>query len=364
MKNPRTVLWPLVALALAVGLWSLLREDRQDVQTPPAPVPPSSEQAADSPGEADPKIPRPAPSPEREPDAKALQPPEPPRQTSEGAMSLLERVKQMSDAGGGTDAAKAWLTSASPAEQAAGLAMLAGRGRLDEVADLASFSPSSVLAALDASHAAFGAEAHQSLLTRWIEAVGGIETAGVTAHTLLLEGDLELGGGLTALDLMEQVNEPAAIFVGLRGFVVDPYLDSTTRLEALLRLRQHMAFEEYQAFVEHARERAAGETGLWPLRLARFREHIEGPPTVQDGPVRFDDEFLRLAVTRPYPTLLQDLEMFLRHAAAAGRLQVGSLPSWNPAEQLSAAASSAAEELAAQRLAELLTAHAQPDTAP
>ena len=214
------------------------------------------------------------------------------------------------------------LASAEPMEQASGLALMAGLGMQTVPHDLGAYSPEVVLAAVDLCGALFDDSSAQSLLAEWMESMGGARTAGEMAHTLLLEDQLPYGGGSAALDLMVSVNDPQAILVGLRLFAVDADLPSATRTEALLMLRNHMGFEAYRDFVRSCVERARQEGSAWAPRAARLLERVEGPPAVLSGPQSIDLAFIENALARSYPGGVEDLELYLRREAQAGRVNM------------------------------------------
>ena len=132
----------------------------------------------------------------------------------------------------------ALLASNDPLDAIAGLALLAGFRAWDLRSDLSGFPLESALAAADLCADLFDPQDARDLLARWAAGAGGPQSAGEQAHDLLLKAELPYGGGSAALDLMQSVNDPQAIFIGLYEFAVEPRLPDAVRTEAL---RQKLA---------------------------------------------------------------------------------------------------------------------------
>lgn len=208
------------------------------------------------------------------------------------------------------------LESTEPMDQVAGLAQLAGLGQLDAQADWARFRPEVVLAAVDLCAAQFGAPAAQILLDQWTADMGGAQAAAEMAHNLLIEAWLPYGGGSTALELMIGVNEPRAIFVGLFEFAVNSRLPDATQTEALIRLRDHVEPEAYRGYVRECADIARENGDEWAVRANRLLERLDVAAA--------DGSSVETALAQPYPGMVEDLELDLRHGIRTGRVKLDS----------------------------------------
>lgn len=207
----------------------------------------------------------------------------------------------------------ALLESPEPQDQVSGLVLMAGQGRWDAQLDLSKFSPEVWLAAVDLCGSLFDDASARTLLEKWQERMGGAQTAGETAHTLLLEARLPYGGGSTALELMIGVNDPQAIFVGLYEFAVNAELPPATRTEAFILLRDHMDPTAHGDIVHTCTEQVRQAGDAWVDRAERLLEW-----TAQSSSP--DRQFIEKAFARPYSGMVADLELYLRHEFQAGRL--------------------------------------------
>lgn len=229
--------------------------------------------------------------------------------------ALTEAVRADRDTG--TEARpgiSALLESTEPMDQVVGLARMAGLGQLDAQQDLARYSPEVVLAAVDLCASQFSESAARALLDQWMASMGGAQAAAGMAHNLLLEARLPYGGGSTALDLMIGVNEPSAIFVGLYEFAVNSKLPDAIRSEALIRLRDHVEPEAYRDYIRECADLARQNGDEWAVRADRLLERLDAP--AENG------TFIEAALARPYPGMVEDLELDLRHAIRTGRVQL------------------------------------------
>lgn len=211
-------------------------------------------------------------------------------------------------------AAPAILESANPMDQVSGLARMAGLGQLDNQRNVAQYPPEVVLAAVDLAAARFGETAARSLLDRWTADMGGAKTAAELAHNLLLEARLPYGGGSAALDLMVGVNDPSAIFVGLYEFAMDSRLPGSIRTEALLRLQDQTDSETYRKCVRDCAEWAQENGDEWALRAARLQDRLDASAV--------NAALVAEALAQPYPGMVEDLELQLRQALLAGRVEM------------------------------------------
>ena len=210
----------------------------------------------------------------------------------------------------------ALLESTEPMDQVVGLAQLAGLGLLDAQADWARYRPEVVLAAVDLCAAQFGAPPARTLLDQWMADMGGAQAAAETAHNLLIEAWLPYGGGSTALELMIGVNEPRAIFVGLFEFAVNSRLPDAIQTEALIRLRDHVEPEAYRGYVRECAD-IARETGdEWAVRAERLLERLDAPAEA--------GAYVEAALAKPYPGMVEDLELDFRHGIRTGRVKLDS----------------------------------------
>ena len=208
----------------------------------------------------------------------------------------------------------ALLASTEPMDQVIGLAQMASLGLPDAQANLARYQPEVVLAAADLCAAQFGEPAVKFLLDQWMADLGGAQAAAETAHNLLLEARLPYGGGSTALELMIGINEPQAIFVGLFEFAVNSKLPAAIRTEALVRLRDHVEPEAYRGYVRECADLARQNGDDWADRADRLLERLDAP--AETGP------FIEAALAQPYPGMVEDLELDLRHGIRTGRMQL------------------------------------------
>ena len=207
----------------------------------------------------------------------------------------------------------ALLESPAPQDQVAGLVLLAGLGLLDASYDLTPYPPAAVLAAVDLCGSMFSDSAARSLLDRWIAGAGGAQTAGETAHTLLLEARLPYGGGSTALEMMIGINDPSAVMAGLYEFAVNDKLPPATRTEAFFLLRDHLVNATYGDIVKDCTAQMQQTGDKWLERLERLLGWMG-----TSSPV--DRTFIQNALARPAAGLVEDFELFLRHEIQAGRL--------------------------------------------
>ena len=208
----------------------------------------------------------------------------------------------------------ALLESTEPMDQVAGLAQLAGLGQLDAQADWTRYRPEVVLAAVDLCAAQFGAPPARTLLDQWMADVGDAQTAAEMAHNLLIEAWLPYGGGSAALELMIGVNEPRAIFVGLFEFAVNSRLPDATQTEALIRLRDHVEPEAYREYVRECADIARENGDEWTVRADRLLERLDASAA--------DGSFIETALAKPYPGMVEDLELDLRHGIRTGRVKL------------------------------------------
>ena len=206
------------------------------------------------------------------------------------------------------------LESTEPMDQVAGLAQLAGLEQLDAQTDWTRYRPEVVLAAVDLCAAEFGAPPARTLLDQWMADVGDAQTAAEMAHNLLIEAWLPYGGGSAALELMIGVNEPRAIFVGLFEFAVNSRLPDATQTEALIRLRDHVEPEAYREYVRECADIARENGDEWAVRAERLLERLDAPAEA--------GAYVEAALARPYPGMVEDLELDLRHAIRTGRVKL------------------------------------------
>ena len=231
--------------------------------------------------------------------------------------ALTEAVRADRDAGEeARPRIPALLESTEPMDQVIGLAQMAGLGQLDAQQDLARHPPEVVLAAVDLCASQFGESAARSLLDQWMADMGGAQAAAGMAHNLLLEARLPYGGGSTALELMIGVNDPQAIFVGLYEFAVNSKLPAAVRTEALVRLRDHVEPDAYRTYVGECADLAQQNGDAWAVRAERLRERLDAP--MEAG------AYVEAALARPYPGMVEDLELDLRHGIRTGRVQLDS----------------------------------------
>lgn len=214
------------------------------------------------------------------------------------------------------------LESKDPLQQAGGLALSAGQGTLEASTDVSGCSPQVLLGAMDLTGNLFGNDPRNALLGRWENSMGGAQTAGEKAHRLLIESRLPYGGGSTALELMQNVNDPQAISAGLREFALNEELPLSIRAESLLLLRNHLENKAYQEFVHICvQEAAQWEAGsAWENRLARLREWADAIPA--GAPLMVDSGFVAKTFSSSYPGLVEDVECLLRYGLQGGWVQL------------------------------------------
>jgi hypothetical protein len=167
--------------------------------------------------------------------------------------------------------------AASPANPAAELAGIAARDHAGGLPAVDRHPPETWLAAADLSLHQDGPDAARTLLDHWIAGAGGPQAAGELAHTLLIEARLPHGGGNTALDLMESVNEPQAIFINLYEFAVNPRLPPEIRTASLRRLQARMEPAAYRDIVRECAQRARDGNDPWAVHPERLLEQLDSP---------------------------------------------------------------------------------------
>ena len=242
----------------------------------------------------------------------------------------------------------ALLASNDPMDPIVGLALLASFNAWDLQPDWAGFAPEIPLAAADLCAALFEPQVARDLLVQWMTRAGGPQTAGEKAHDLLLKAELPYGGGSAALDFMQGANDPQAIFIGLYEFAVDPRLPGSVRSEALVRLRARMDPDAYRDIVRECAERSRADDEPWTLRAERLRARLDAA---------VDRRFVETELADPYPGLVEDLEIQLRHGLAEERLEIdpGTAAFFRDAlVKLDAATLSGPDRAAALRLRRLL----------
>jgi len=205
------------------------------------------------------------------------------------------------------------LRSNDPMDPIIGLTLLASINAWDLQPDWAGFAPEIPLAAADLCAALFEPQVARDLLVQWMSRAGGPQAAGEKAHDLLLKANLPYGGGSAALDFMQNVNDPQAIFIGLYEFAVDPRLPGSVRSEALVRLRARMDPDAYRDLVRECAERARADDETWALRAERLQARLDAA---------VDRRFVETELADPVPGLVEDLEIQLRHGLAEGRLEI------------------------------------------
>lgn len=212
------------------------------------------------------------------------------------------------------------LNSADPQEQVGGLALLAGLGKLDGAHDYARHPAEVVLAAVDLCGALFDDAAAQALLEAWKARMGGNQPAAEAAHTLLLEVGLSHGGGSTALDLMMGINDNPSIVAGLSDFAFNVELPSGIRTEAFIRLRDQMDPDTHRRFIGDWLTQAREDGEPWLTRAEQLAGLVADTPAESSGPDGAILGRIAAALDQPYPGLVEDIELYLRHEANAGRL--------------------------------------------
>ena len=240
----------------------------------------------------------------------------------------------------------ALLESPALQDQVAGLVLLAGLGLLDASYDLTPYPPAAVLAAVDLCGSMFADSAARGLLDQWIAGAGGAQTAGETAHTLLLEARLPYGGGATALELMIGINDPSSVMAGLYEFAVNDKLPPATRTEAFFLLRDHLVNATYEDLVKDCTEQMQQTGDKWLERLERLLGWMGNSSPV-------DRAFIQNAFAQSSPGLVEDLELYLRHEIQAGRLALDAEAKATLREtlgNLDVAALSGSDQAALQRL--------------
>ena len=212
------------------------------------------------------------------------------------------------------------LKSPDPKDQVSGLALMAGLGSLDGQYDCTRHPVEVVLAAVDLCGSLFGDAAAQTLLGAWTERMGGAQSAGEAAHTQLLEVWLPYGGGSTALDLMMSVNDAPSILAGLCDFALNVELPPSIRADAFIRLRDQMDLEAYRQYIQQWVGQAEEDGGPWASRAERLAELVESSSAALSGPDGTGLRWFEESLARPYPGMVEDFELYLRHETRAGRL--------------------------------------------
>lgn len=242
----------------------------------------------------------------------------------------------------------ALLASNDPMDRIVGLVLLAGSGAWDLLPAGSGSTPEIQLAAADLCAALFEPQVARDLLVQWMSRAGGPQAAGEKAHDLLLKANLPYGGGTAALDFMQGVNDPQAIFINLYEFAVDPRLPGAVRSEALVRLRARMDPDAYRDIVRECAERSRADDEPWALRAERLQARLDAA---------VDRRYVETELADPYPGLVEDLEIQLRHGLAENRLEIDPETAAffrDALNKLDAAALSGPDRAAAQRLRRLL----------
>ena len=307
--------------------------------------------------------PEPVPAPAAAPGAESAPAPSAPAAVAEPAAppavaasydqriaALLAAVQNRRAAG---DAAvrrqiPALLASNDPLDAIVGLALLAGAGAWELLPAGSGSTPEIALAAADLCAALFEPQVARDLLVQWMARAGGPQAAGEKAHDLLLKAHLPYGGGSAALDFMQNVNDPQAIFIGLYEFAVDPRLPGAVRSEALVRLRARMEPDAYRDLVRECAERARADDEDWALRAERLQARLDAA---------VDRRFVETELADPYPGFVEDLELQLRYGLAEERLDLTAETAAffrDALVRLDAAALSGPDRAAALRLRRLL----------
>ena len=305
-----------LALALgAAGTWWQHLENSRTAEPPAAAVAPA-EPIPEMPPEAAPAADeRPAPEPEETPAVSSEV-----SDRNVGAVLDLAQAVDRTAPDARQRAAELFAADDMPS-QVAGLALLAGQGWLDAQTDWTRVAPETALAAVDLCGALFGAEPADGLLEQWMAGAGGAQAAGEAAHRLLLESRLPCGGGSAALDLMQSVNDPQAIWVGLQEFAVNAALPASVRTEALLRVCALGKEGENLEFARQCVELARGNGDAWAVRAERVLDGQAKLPAAGQ-PAGLDLLWSSDAFAEPYPGMVEDVELLLRQGLSSGQLQV------------------------------------------
>jgi hypothetical protein len=261
--------WRLAAgIAAAIGMAIALRlVFRHSCPRParPADTPPQAESAL--------------PMPPRPPEAAA---PSAPSAPFPGALPAEPARALHPDGSPDRPPIAALLASADPLDHVRGLAQWADAGLPQAAPDVSPYPPEVVLAAVELCQDKSAPDAARALLDAWLAHVGGLQPAGEWAHTLLIEARLPHGGGRVALDLMQRVNDPQAIFINLYEFAVNPRLSPPVRTEALQRLRTRMEPEAYRDIVRECAQRARDDNDPWAAQAERLLEELPAPAPAAD----------------------------------------------------------------------------------
>lgn len=317
------------ALGLVLAVGGLVRFCGQPIA--PAPLPSEGTTATERPVEtpppagADESEPQPAATPEPTPDPAAfghlLAENSSPAVSAKKPLAYDDRIAAMVEAiqagramgAEATPRISTLLESPEPQDQASGMVLLAGLGRLDASYDVSQHAPEVVLAAVDLCKSLFSDSAAQTLLDQWMERMGGVQPASEMAHRLLIEARLPLGGGSAALERMIGINDSPSILVGLYEFAVNPELPATTRTEALYLLRDYMEPEAYAIIVQDCTRQMRETNDSWIVRAERMLAWMAHPSPP-------DRAFIESAFAQPNDGMLADLELFLRHEIKTGRM--------------------------------------------
>ena len=87
-----------------------------------------------------------------------------------------------------------------------------------------------------------------------------------------------------------------------------------TNAPPLVRLRDHVEPEAYRDYVRECADLARQNGDELAVRADRLLERLDAPTE--------NESFIETALARPYPGMVEDLELDLRHAIRTGRVQL------------------------------------------
>jgi len=149
-----------------------------------------------------------------------------------------------------------------------------------------------------------------------LQAMLGDATRDPEALREALDTDVLLEGGKRAvLSMMQPLLSPAEAGDLCRGYADDSRQPYSVRMKCAYLLRGTTDFEQYRENV--AEMLAATEDRQWTKGLKRLAEQLEGPAAFHSGPPQLtvDDVDERLA--RPYPTMIEDLALYIEYVLSA-----------------------------------------------
>lgn len=166
-----------------------------------------------------------------------------------------------------------------------------------------------------------GRQSHSLALYR------ALERRGVSSSDLLdlvTSGELTAAGSRMALDLVHGdlgPDEAAGLYEQIGTNSAQEY---SVRMKAVLLLRDTMEFVDYREQVNAMRDAAAPGEALWTEGMSRLATRLVGPVQVHEAPPALTPENVDMMLAREYPTMLEDLALYVEYLANREGMYVGS----------------------------------------